>query len=209
MIGFMELMRQILLFLMDYHKETSYRIQLDEVNGVPQPTTDRFVKGKHSEPKDQNIKKWAAHYKISETQFRGLEPLPGNLQEEFEKWRNNDKTPKIEEQAPPALTVEQPLLELFKGDKFWEQIVYCYGGMSDKNKDALAKIANTLYVQDHPDDPIANPAGRRQKGKISFGRVDVPVEGVSVDARSDTDSRVPKPGASRSPGGLAGTGKKR
>jgi hypothetical protein len=209
MIWNMELMRQILLFLMDYHKETSYRIQLDEVNGVSQPTTDRFVKGKHSEPKDHNIKKWAAHYNLTESQFRGLEPLPGDLQEEFEKWRNNDKTPAIEEKAPPPPTVEQPLLELFKGDKFWEQIVYCYSGMSDKNKDALAKIANTLYVQDHPDDPIANPTGRRQKGKISFGRADVPVEGVSADARSDADSRVPKPGASRSPGGLAGTGKKR
>jgi phage repressor protein C with HTH and peptisase S24 domain len=66
-------MKTILKFLMDKHGDDAYT--LAEKSGVPQPTTQRYLSGKHGEPRISTVKKWADAYGIREGQLLGFEPL--------------------------------------------------------------------------------------------------------------------------------------
>lgn len=70
-------MRELLNRLMDLRGDNAH--SLEDKSGVPQPTTNRFLSGKHGDPRSTTIKKWAAAYGISESQLRGDVPLPDGL----------------------------------------------------------------------------------------------------------------------------------
>ena len=80
-------MRSILLRLMEENGDDAY--SLERKSGVPQPTTHRFLSGKHGEPRSSTVKKWAAAYGLSESQLRGDEPI-GDVRSSFKKGISND-----------------------------------------------------------------------------------------------------------------------
>ncbi len=69
----MNKMQENLKNLMEMHGDDAY--SLAEKSGVPQPTTHRFLSGKHGDPRSTTVKKWAAVYSVTESQLRGDEPL--------------------------------------------------------------------------------------------------------------------------------------
>lgn len=46
-------------------------------SGVRPSTTYRFLNSNHGEPIPATVRKWAQHYRVTEAQLRGLEPIPG------------------------------------------------------------------------------------------------------------------------------------
>lgn len=66
---------------MDKHGDDAY--SLHEKSGVPQPTTQRFLSGKHGDPMTRTVQKWAFAYDVSEGQLRGTEPLEGYSDEAY------------------------------------------------------------------------------------------------------------------------------
>jgi DNA-binding Xre family transcriptional regulator len=50
---------------------------LERESGVPQPTIHRFLTGKHEDLRTKNVQKIAAAFGLTESQLRGLEPMPG------------------------------------------------------------------------------------------------------------------------------------
>lgn len=194
----MNSMRDILQALMGAYGHSEY--DLEGLCGVPQPTTYRFLKGNHGEPRKVTTSRWASAYKISEAQLMGFEPLPDELVKFLAGkgfMLNGYNTNQIN--------------NLVDRDTFWEQITYCYRGMSEKNRDALALIANALYVSENPSDRLANPFGgkkMKEKAKVmSLGTLETSAEGV-VDNASNKHSGIPQPGTSNPPGKVVGGSKK-
>lgn len=66
-------MLEILKSLMEKHGDDPY--SLERKSGVPQPTTHRFLSGKHGEPRPSTVRKWAMAYGLTESQLRGDVPL--------------------------------------------------------------------------------------------------------------------------------------
>lgn len=94
-------MRDILKQLMAAAADDAY--SLERKSTVPQPTTQRFLSGRHGEPRASTVKKWAAAYEISESQLRGDLPLPEDI------WRRLANLPGTDEESPtPASTIAQP-----------------------------------------------------------------------------------------------------
>lgn len=62
-------MRIILKKLMELHGDDAY--SLEAKSGVPQPTTQRFLSGKHGEPRSSTVRKWATAYGLKESDLRG------------------------------------------------------------------------------------------------------------------------------------------
>lgn len=52
---------------------------LENLSGVPAPTTYRFLKGEHKEPRSSIVRQWARVYGVTEAQLRGYEPIQGAL----------------------------------------------------------------------------------------------------------------------------------
>jgi hypothetical protein len=71
----MSKMRQILSSLMAKAGDDAYSLQTK--SGVPQPTTQRFLAGKHGEPRSSTVRKWASVYGVTESQLRGDVPIDG------------------------------------------------------------------------------------------------------------------------------------
>lgn len=74
-------MRALLKGLMALRDENAYA--LEERSGVPQATTNRFLTGKHGEPRSKTVRKWASAYNLTESQLRGDSPLPDTLAQEI------------------------------------------------------------------------------------------------------------------------------
>ena len=68
-------MREILEKLMVAAGDDAYSLQ--KKSGVPQPTTQRFLAGKHGDPRSSTVKKWAGVYGVTESQLRGDVPIDG------------------------------------------------------------------------------------------------------------------------------------
>ncbi len=66
----MSKLRENLQREMDLRKWNAY--DMEDRSTVPQPTTNRFLKGKQNDPRDATVKKWATALGISEAQLRGL-----------------------------------------------------------------------------------------------------------------------------------------
>lgn len=66
--------RDILLAIMKAKGHNAYAVE--EITGVPQPTVQRIVTGKHGDPRTETVQKLAAGYKVDESQMRGLNPIP-------------------------------------------------------------------------------------------------------------------------------------
>lgn len=66
-------MREILAREMEKHGDDAY--SLAEKCGVPQPTTQRFLSGKHKSANTETVKKWASAYGLTESQLRGDVPI--------------------------------------------------------------------------------------------------------------------------------------
>jgi len=62
-------MRENLKQLMLASGDNAYT--LSEKSGVPQPTIQRFLSGKHGEPRSSTVQKWADVYGVTESQLRG------------------------------------------------------------------------------------------------------------------------------------------
>ncbi|WP_331817907.1 helix-turn-helix transcriptional regulator [Methylobacter sp. Wu1] len=67
---------------------------LEYRSGVPQPTIHRFLKGKHDDLRTKNVEKIARAIGLTESQLRGLEPIPGS------KDQNNNKAAEILNSLP-------------------------------------------------------------------------------------------------------------
>ena len=65
----MVIMRDNLNRLMSANGDNAYT--LSERSGVPQPTIQRFLSGKHGEPRSSTVQKWARVYEVTESQLRG------------------------------------------------------------------------------------------------------------------------------------------
>jgi phage repressor protein C with HTH and peptisase S24 domain len=66
-------MREILTALMRSKGDDAYTLQ--DKSGVPQPTTQRFLSGKHKSANAETVKRWASAYGVSESQLRGDLPI--------------------------------------------------------------------------------------------------------------------------------------
>ena len=71
----MDKMREILRELMSRFGDDAY--SLEGRSKVPQPTTQRFLSGKHGDPRSSTVRKWASAYGITESQLRGDVPING------------------------------------------------------------------------------------------------------------------------------------
>jgi hypothetical protein len=89
-------MREILAYLMQEAGDDAY--SLHDKCGVPQPTTQRFLSGKHGDPRSATVKKWAAAYGVTESQLRGDAPLEGIKADTSGKSESNRKTALTKEQ---------------------------------------------------------------------------------------------------------------
>lgn len=69
----MTTMRDVLEELLAKSKWDEYR--LADASGVPQPTINRFRKGRHGEMRSKTVQAIAAAFNVTEQQMRGLEPL--------------------------------------------------------------------------------------------------------------------------------------
>lgn len=69
-------MREILSALMSKYGDDPYT--LEAKSGVPQPTTQRFLSGKHKSANSETVEKWAAAYNVTASQLRGDVPLDSN-----------------------------------------------------------------------------------------------------------------------------------
>jgi hypothetical protein len=76
----------------------------------------------------------------------------------FKKIKYLDFVPKPKREAAAELNLDS--------DGFWATIVRCYPGLSDGHKDALAIMANKLYVIDNPNDRFASPFKDNIKQKV-------------------------------------------
>lgn len=76
----MDKMREILRELMSRHGDDAY--SLEGKSKVPQPTTQRFLSGKHGDPRSSTVKRWANAYGITESQLRGDVPIDGMARNE-------------------------------------------------------------------------------------------------------------------------------
>lgn len=65
--------RDVLNSLMARHGHNAY--DLERLSGVPQPTINRFLSGKHGDPRSSTLKKLAAAYGVTESQLRGDVPI--------------------------------------------------------------------------------------------------------------------------------------
>lgn len=74
-------MRSLLKSLMALRDENAYA--LEERSGVPQATINRFLTGKHGDPRSTTVRKWAGAYNLTESQLRGDAPLPDALMREI------------------------------------------------------------------------------------------------------------------------------
>ncbi len=66
--------------LLELEKRGWNAYHLSEASGVPQPTIQRFLSGKHGEPRGTTVKKLAAGLGITEGQLRGLDSSISSLQ---------------------------------------------------------------------------------------------------------------------------------
>ena len=66
-------MRSLLKALMALRDENAYG--LESRSGVPQPTINRFLAGKHGDPRPPTVRKLASAYGLTESQLRGDAPL--------------------------------------------------------------------------------------------------------------------------------------
>lgn len=76
-------MRTLLKALMALRDENAYG--LESRSGVPQATINRFLTGKHGDPRPSTVRKLAGAYGLTESQLRGDAPLPESLERQLER----------------------------------------------------------------------------------------------------------------------------
>jgi len=76
-------MRTLLKALMALADENAYG--LESRSGVPQATINRFLTGKHGDPRPPTVRKPAGAYGLTESQLRGDAPLPESLVRQIER----------------------------------------------------------------------------------------------------------------------------
>lgn len=128
-------MREILVHLMTRAGDDAYSLQTK--SGVPQPTTQRFLAGKHGDPRSTTVKKWAKVYGVTESQLRGDTPIDGL----------NVKKEKSDDQARVALTREE------------EKILSIMTGIDKEALDALMKLG-TILAKREGNSNATRPMGR-------------------------------------------------
>lgn len=89
-------MREILQEEMTRRGWNAYK--LEDASGVPQPTINRILSGKHGDPRSGTIKKLAEALRMTEGQLRGLEPRVGK--NESSGLQNVEPGPDIRGQVP-------------------------------------------------------------------------------------------------------------
>ncbi|MFA6051541.1 MAG: LexA family transcriptional regulator [Methylobacter sp.] len=63
---------------------------LEAKSKVPQPTIQRIRRGKHSDPRSSTVKKLAFGLGLTEAQLRGIEPRIGQVNDEKQKYAQNN-----------------------------------------------------------------------------------------------------------------------
>ena len=76
-------MRTLLKALMTLRDENAYG--LESRSGVPQATINRFLTGKHGDPRPPTVRKLAGAYGLTESQLRGDAPLPEPLARQIDR----------------------------------------------------------------------------------------------------------------------------
>lgn len=76
-------MRPLLKALMALRDENAYG--LESRSGVPQATINRFLTGKHGDPRPPTVRKLAGAYGLTESQLRGDAPLPESLARQIDR----------------------------------------------------------------------------------------------------------------------------
>ena len=76
-------MRTLLKALMALADENAYG--LESRAGAPQATINRFLTGKHGDPRPPTVRKLASAYGLTESQLRGDAPLPESLERQLER----------------------------------------------------------------------------------------------------------------------------
>ena len=76
-------MRTLLKALLALADENAYG--LESRCDVPQATINRFLTGKHGDPRPSTVRKLAGAYGLTESQLRGDAPLPESLERQLER----------------------------------------------------------------------------------------------------------------------------
>ena len=76
-------MRTLLKALMALRDENAYG--LESRSSVPQATINRFLTGRHGDPRPPTVRKLAGAYGLTESQLRGDAPLPESLVRQIER----------------------------------------------------------------------------------------------------------------------------
>lgn len=69
------------------------------------------------------------------------------------------------------------------GDAYWRTVQFCWGGLSDEHKDAVALLVNSLFTIDNPGAVgVSNPR-RRKADIIDLGNVE-PMPGKALEKKT-------------------------
>lgn len=129
-------MRTLLKALMALRDENAYG--LESRSGVPQATINRFLTGKHGDPRPPTVRKLAGAYGLTESQLRGDAPLPESLARQLERGVYY-----LRPMAPPTTILQNP--GMTKKNKPRTETLCGCAGMAQRERAAGQKTATFAW----------------------------------------------------------------
>lgn len=128
---------------------------LSEASGVPQPTIQRFLSGKHGEPRGTTVKKIASGLGTTEAKLRGFigqatsqeEALPITV------LMSGNTEP------APAISSSVPLISWVQAGSWQEVIDNLHPGDAEEWIETTAKVSNQSFALRIKGDSMTNPYG--------------------------------------------------
>lgn len=132
--------RDVLRALMSKRGHNAY--DLERLSEVPQPTIQRFLSGKHGDPRSSTLKKLAAAYGVTESQLRGDVPI-----EWLEAAESSAPVDDVGSKTNPAAELLADWEALPEGWRYYicrktRQLREIADGLPDFLKDSLRTIPN-------------------------------------------------------------------
>jgi len=168
-------MRKILTHLMAQAGDDAY--SLETKSGVPQPTTQRFLSRKHGDPRSSTVRKWAAAYRVTESQLRGDVPIEGvtvDVVENGQSQRRSDELLSKEQKQILSLAksfdaearrawigIGKTIAQLRNGDRRHENIGHNPETMLDNRTYAHGPDLSNTY--DKPQPSESSQKGRKRQ----------------------------------------------
>ena len=154
-------MRKILKSIMDKYGDNDH--SLSAKCGVPQPTINRFLTGKHGEPRESTVKKIASAYSLTSSQLRGDVPI---------SFLNEDSKTAIETESNnyenASLIKQQMIQMILKADekKLTVEKLPLFEMTIEADTKDVPTLSTVTYALNHPHQAY-NSKPRRKKKQIS------------------------------------------